>query len=614
MIRFACGVALAGLVLAGQAPVKRPPLIEWQATNGPFGGGRLSLLVHRNELLVPEAYGLWRSPDGGRSWRPLLGRFAAAWGHVQSGPDLFVRDLKGMHRTATLGASWVTCGAVPLTSRGDARMVPAGQRLFYWAPTAGLFRSDDRCASWIPVPAPWGVDPSLLQFVVSGPPGRIFAMTLRAAFRTTDYGATWDKIGNPPTQTFTYVPDSGSRVLIGTGDGVYRSTDDGLTWTRLGFERRWVRSLALAKDGAIYAAVENGSGRTTMMRSADDGRTWTNADDGLSGHLITGLARDDSGILYTVSDTGVYRLSSAGRWQHVGLPNFVGTSILRAPWGDIYATAGSLGVYRTADNGANWRPLLLPKDHAGPMAFTKDGDLLMAIAFSLYRSRDRGETWEELELRREVRALVTVPSSGVILATTHDGLFRSLDSGATWIEPSIGPPPGSVEAFAAGADGALYAGGAVEEGEGAVFRSTDGGDRWHRVAPDSDISPVNAIAVLPDGDVVAGTRWGVIRWTPGDPEWQEFQLRTSPTRVASLVVDSGGRLIAGTSAAGVFVSEDRGQTWTPANLGLPARDVRIVAAGADGQLYVAAGGYLSEGNAIRERGPLGIYRGRFLSK
>ena len=76
-------------------------------------------------------------------------------------------------------------------------------------------------------------------------------------------------------------------MLIGTSNGVYRSADDGLSWTHVGFTGRWVGRMIATPRGEIYAAVDKGTDRpfgTTMMRSVDNGATWTAADEGLSGH------------------------------------------------------------------------------------------------------------------------------------------------------------------------------------------------------------------------------------------------------------------------------------------------------------------------------------------
>jgi len=244
--------------------------------------------------------------------------------------------------------------------------------------------------------------------------------TWRGAFRTSDQGETWERVTKVPSRPSTSVVDRAAGVLIGTSNGVYRSTDDGLSWTHLGFTGRWVGQMITTPRGEIYAAVDKGSDRPvgkTMMRSVDNGATWTAADEGLSGHSIRGLALDESGTLYAAGVTGLHRWEPAGRWQHIGVQTVLGTSLFGAPWGDVYAMS-DLGAYRTTDHGAHWRPLLLPDGVGRAVTPTKDGNLLLGTSDWLYRSADRGETWQEAGLNQPVLSLFTVPSTGVMLAGT----------------------------------------------------------------------------------------------------------------------------------------------------------------------------------------------------
>jgi ligand-binding sensor domain-containing protein len=88
------------------------------------------------------------------------------------------------------------------------------------------------------------------------------------------------------------------------------------------------------------------------------------------------------------------------------------------------------------------------------------------------------------------------------------------------------------------------------------------------------------------------------------------------SEVSSLVVDGEVRLIAGTTNAGVFVSEDGGDTWIAANLGLPTPRIRALAVAADGDVYVAAGPADGEADAtgrVTNANVRGIFKGRFTS-
>jgi photosystem II stability/assembly factor-like uncharacterized protein len=530
---------------------------------------------------------------------------------TKAGPDLFVFRRRGLHRFAGLGAPWVTCGAVPRPPRSYGELIDAGETLFYFVMDAGLFQSRDRCATWTPVKVPWNGRVEAVQVVLSR--RGIIVSTWRGTFRTSDNGDTWERVANVPSRPATSVVDSTAAVLIGTPNGVYRSTDEGLSWTHVGFEGRSVGQMIATPRGEIYAAVDKGSNRprgTTMMRSVDNGATWTAADEGLSGHSIRGLTIDETDTLYASGVTGVYRWEPAGRWQHVGLHRVLGMSLFGATWGDVYAMA-DLGAYRTTDSGLHWRPLVLPDREGRAVTVAKDGHLLLGTSDWLYRSSDRGETWEQGGLNQHVVSLFTVPSTGAILAGTLDGLFRSTDNGKTWIERSVGLRSFEVTSFGASADGAIFAGTGAGEGEGEVYRSTDSGDHWRLLAPESLEGVVNALVVLPNGSVFAGTGQGIFRWTPNRRDWEQLFGRSE---VSSLVVDGKARLIAGTTDAGVFVSEDGGDAWVAANLGLPTPRIRAVAVAADGDVYVSVGPDDSGASAAgrdTNRGVRGIFKGRF---
>jgi photosystem II stability/assembly factor-like uncharacterized protein len=604
------------VLLAAQPAAQRGPIIRWQPTNGPLGGEADAILVHAGQLVVPlHNVGAWRSRDRAKTWQLVTER-EESWGMTKAGADLFVFKRQGLHRAADLGVPWVTCGAVPLPRGTYGRLIDAGETLFYFVMDVGLFRSRDRCATWAPVALPWKGTVSDVDVVFSR--RAMIVSTWRDAFRTSDNGDTWEPAAKMPSRPSISVVDGASGVLIGTSNGVYRSTDDGLSWTHLGFTRRWVGQMIMTPRGEIYAAVDKGSDRpfgTTMMRSVDNGATWTAADEGLSGHSIRGLALDESGILYAAGVTGVYRWEPAGRWHHIGLHTVLGTSLFGAPWGDVYAMA-DLGTYRTTDNGVHWRPLWLPDGVGRAVTLTKDGNLLLGTSDWMYRSSDRGETWEQAGLNQPVLSLFTVPSTGVILAGTSDGLFRSTDNGKTWTERSLGLRSFTVTCFGASADGAIFAGTIAGEGQGEVYRSTDNGDRWRLLAPESLEGVVNALAVLPNEGVIAGTDQGIFRWTPSRRDWEQLFGRSGRTRVSSLVVDGEGRIIAGTTNAGVFVSEDGGDTWTAANFGLPTRRIRALAVAADGDVYAAAGPADLEAYATgrdTNTGVRGIFKGRFTS-
>ena len=122
-----------------------------------------------------------------------------------------------------------------------------------------------------------------------------------------------------------------------------------------------------------------------------------------------------------------------------------------------------------------------------------------------------------------------------------------------------------------------------------------------------DGSPVYGLAVLANGDVLAGTTFALSRWTRGDDRWEELALsREEKPRVASVILDANGNVLAASSTAGVFISSDQGRTWTPANRGIATRRIRRMVLGPDGEFYIGTDPVIG--------GPLRIYQGRRVGK
>src|ERR671936_1059398 len=154
----------------------------------------------------------------------------------------------------------------------------------------------------------------------------------------------------------------------------------------------------------------------------------------------------------------------------------------------------------------------------------------------------------------EVFHAVQDPRDGALYAATNSFVYgptvhRSTDLGATWTRAEeLGLPEESglklektwhVEPGREGEDGRMWLGGAP----GVLFRSDDSGATWQVV----------------DGLLKHETRE---RWMPGAGGMCAHSVQLDPT--------SSERMYVGISDAGVFRSEDGGESWTPANQGTAA--------------------------------------------
>jgi hypothetical protein len=272
-------VVLVGGLLAG--PVTQTDAQEaasWEALGPP--GKELTRLYTpaSGALLASGQDGLFRSDDGGVSWRTIA----------------------------------------PPADTGVVAVSPADHQLLYAAGKAGVFRSEDGGDTWQPVRTggdEWialeisPADPSVLYGVAILRPPVDYGSNRDLEFRVShDAGATWEAVRTqhehvlPGQQPCSYAfrsiqPDTASteRVLTvegctgrGESPSAWMSTDEGHTATHspdLGGYFPWGANALVGGTGAspkrwyvslFPPGIPNGNRRQSrIMRTDDDGASWT---------------------------------------------------------------------------------------------------------------------------------------------------------------------------------------------------------------------------------------------------------------------------------------------------------------------------------------------------
>ena len=578
---------MATLLLAGIAPASA----AWSPLGSPIqpfitlqlDPGRPGLLYARVFTSEgPEEDYLWRSEDGGATWRNVqsgLERPVSALAIDPVNPEvIWVWTADGqLWRSADAGDTW----SHRYTLQGlnprqvfqllvDPHHPETVYRIDYNGIAAGtrVAVSRDGGASFSEgafVPHFSGLD----SIYVHPGRGELVSFDEKGLEVSTDGGRTWTVRGRYRGAGFAggRLAPSSPNVLYGLPFAstrcLTRSDDAGAHWRTLPSPPRLPVSQLYCSDVAIdpddprhiwLATVDFDGGvrRNLLFESRNGGTSWSRP----FSAPTDGVVAAGGGVLYTnsVRGSGLYVSQDGGRtWKSTN------QGILA---GDL---RGGLVAQRLPGGG---RRLLALNT---PIGGSPDG---------VYRS-DGGKDWIKTPLQ-EPSQIVDAGGSTVV-ALDKRGLVRSHDGGTTWqVSASAPPRPFSLlsnvtqpryVALLAFEDNSAY-------GNVPLWTSDDGGATWHRSSNGLPIvcTHIASVDVCPDftGYTVdpfnPNRRWilGIDAY-PAQPRVFISQDAGVPWQVASILPNPlalaadphvPGRLLAGTYD-GLFVSEDAGAHWLP---------------------------------------------------
>jgi photosystem II stability/assembly factor-like uncharacterized protein len=253
-----------------------------------------------------------------RSIGPLDGRIDTVSGVPGDTNTYYAGAEGGLFRSIDAGTTWSSVfNDKPVSSVSAIAVAPSRPATVYIGTGAvdlrndvafgdGVWRSDDAGMSWRHVGldatahiAAIAIDPGNPDRVFVGALGNVYKpSTARGIYRTTDGGATWQRVLYTDDRTggssIAIDPANANHLLAGMWegwrtpyhltsggptDGIYESTDGGDHWTRLrghglptGITGRIAIAFAPSNPRRIYALIESHEG--LLWRSDDGGATW----------------------------------------------------------------------------------------------------------------------------------------------------------------------------------------------------------------------------------------------------------------------------------------------------------------------------------------------------
>ncbi len=569
-------------------------IAQWAQTNGPYAGSVGVLYKDGSTVFAGTiGAGVFRSTDSGVSWTQSSSGITAlsVLNIMKSGSYLLATGTEGFYRSSDNGDTWNSVVELPyvvnVLAGNDANVI-AGTN------GKGIFVSTDNGGTWTGANngLPFTGDRFSVTAVVAN--GSTFYMSATnnssyGIYKTTDLGSSWATVssGLPGFTSFYSFCVQGSTMYVG-GASIYKTTNSGASWTETatGLPPQPAVSAMLVVDDTIFAGAVNG-----VYRSTNNGVSWSTSDTLTLSSGVSCLVNMDNTMLVGTRGRGVFSSTDGGNtWRQSSSGLLAQRTTRLMNIGSSLFAFGN-GVYVSPDNGANWSSADsgLPKNFYDVNAVGKSNtSMFLAVLYTLYRSTDNGVVWNQVTSGLPSFFTATsILSSGSNLYMTCNDVYKSTDDGASWTAMNTGLYAGSIVEYG----GTLFVG--TNQG---MSRSTNQGTTWSTINTGLPNFFNVASVTLFGSDLFIAENYGsrIYKSTNNGDSWASVTNLPGSNPVQSLLV-VGNDLYGTSSNGGIFISKNRGSSWSKISTGLPQTTLFPI---------IVANGYLysgTDGNSIWKR-------------
>ncbi len=400
-------------------------------------------------------------------------------------------------------------------------------------------------------------------------------------FYSTDYGETWNQ--NLANVTIWSIAVNQTGVLYSNfNNGIYKSKDGGLNWIEILPGYSQCKTILPDVEGYIFVAG------ATVMRSSDDGVTWSEVNNGINYIFNETLFYGTDNSLY-LSGYGIFKSTDLGdKWAHVGFNNTNILDIEIDALDNIYAGTYNR-VFLSTNKGDNWEFKGFGIWNNTPVSVihtANNGDIWAGASANnsgLYLSTDKGENWTKIESTQFDLIYSIDDNSLGDMFITSGALFYSNDNGNSW-QIKHNEPYGRV--FITNSD-VIYFG-----HRHSLEVSFDNGEYWTDIL---QTNYINKIYVDKKHNIFVASDDGLLRSSNNGITWDTVSTQFVTPYVRAITGNSTNQLYCTvrTKVAPLqfayYASYDDGMNWVDITEDMPSEGTSL-AIDSEGYLYAGTSG------------------------
>ena len=543
--------------------------------------------------------GAFRSDDGGRTWRELMGVHGLSIRAMSMAPSdhntLVIGAVDGVYRSRDGGATWERISPEnPLAIENHSSLKnfvsvaidPQNPDTIYAGTQHLPWKTTDGGAHWHNLKEGILDDSDVFSIIVDPKkPSRVYASACSGIYLSENGAELFHRVQGLPhsairTRVLKQDPQRPSTVYAGTTGGLWKTTDSGAKWSLVSSPNVIVNDVLI--DPRNPERVLLATDRRGVLVSNDGFAHYTASNRGFTHRVVGGVLADRKdpnrlyvGVLNDKDEGGFFISDDSGRsWRQSnrGLDQRDILALQQAESGELFVGTNH-GIFSLASLSGTWTPAKMiwgpvpewqpkppePEPPAvKPKATPKSSKTPSATAHrktTPAKPKTPPEPVIPLATAPRVRSLQM--GNKAWFAATDEGLFISVDQGRKWYgQPVQGE---SNFSFISSYDDGTVT---LASPKGAYI-SHDDGKTWAVLTLPSYISGVYSLTVAPGSGWWLGTRQGAMRSTDGGQTWH-YMLGGLPRNDVLVVhYDAAGQRLLATAlhAHGVFQSKDGGQTW-----------------------------------------------------